>query len=115
MAKIDENSSGCGCSGNPIFDGMDSRYRLALWAVIAINAAMFVVEMLAGKLAGSQALQADALDFLGDAMTYGIGSAVIGTNIRTRAKAILFKGASLSAMGLNANPCPTLFRRNSRA
>ncbi len=100
MAKIDESSSGCGCSGNPVFDGVDSRYKAILWIVILLNAGMFLVEILAGKLAGSQALQADALDFLGDAMTYGISLAVIGMSLRTRSIAALFKGASLALMGL---------------
>lgn len=68
----------CGCHGTPKFDGMDQRYVRVLWAVIAINATMFIVEMVAGHLAGSQALQADALDFLGDTLTYGISLAVIG-------------------------------------
>ncbi|WP_417410724.1 cation transporter [Hoeflea sp.] len=90
----------CGCSGNPRFDGMDSAYKRVLWTVIAINAAMFFVEMSAGKLAGSQALQADALDFLGDALTYGLSLAVIGMSIRVRSTAALLKGFSLLAMGL---------------
>ena len=38
-----------------------------LWAVLAINAVTFAVEVGAGLAAGSAALQADALDFLGDA------------------------------------------------
>ena len=100
MAQVEQETDSCGCSGDPVFDGVDTRYKAVLWIVIALNAAMFIVEMLAGKLAGSQALQADALDFLGDAMTYGISLAVIGMSLRTRAKAALFKGASLAAMGL---------------
>ena len=100
MAQVEQETDSCGCSGNPVFDGVDTRYKAVLWIVIALNAAMFIVEMLAGKLAGSQALQADALDFLGDAMTYGISLAVIGMSLRTRAKAAWFKGASLAAMGL---------------
>ena len=67
----------CGCSGNPKFDGVNPSYKRILWVVIFINAAMFFVEMSAGKLAGSQALQADALDFLGDALTYGLSLAVL--------------------------------------
>ena len=90
----------CGCSGNPQFDGVDPAYRRVLWAVIVINAAMFLIEMSAGRLAGSQALQADALDFLGDAMTYGLSLAVIGMSLKVRATAALLKGASLLAMGL---------------
>ena len=50
-------------------------YRRVLWAVLAINAVMFVVEIGAGLAAGSAALQADALDFLGDAANYGISMA----------------------------------------
>lgn len=92
--------SECGCRSNPRFDGMDRRYKLMLWTVIAINAAMFIVEMTAGRVAGSQALQADALDFLGDTLTYGISLAVIGASLRTRATAALFKGISLTLMGL---------------
>mgnify|MGYP003735919379 CR=1 FL=1 len=90
----------CGCSGNPRFDGMDRSYKRILWTVIAINAAMFLVEMSAGQLAGSQALQADALDFLGDTLTYGLSLAVIGAALRVRAAAALAKSVSLLAMGL---------------
>lgn len=89
------------CSGGvPVFDGMDPRYKRVLWTVIGLNAAMFLTEMTAGQLAGSRALQADALDFLGDTITYGLSLAVIGASLRTRASAALFKGLSLSVMGL---------------
>lgn len=98
--NIDDENVTCGCSGNPKFDGVDPTYKRVLWLVIAINAAMFFVEMSAGKLAGSQALQADALDFLGDAMTYGLSLAVIGMSLKVRATAALVKGASLLLMGL---------------
>jgi Co/Zn/Cd efflux system component len=90
----------CGCHGGvPVFDGVDPRYKRVLWTVIFINAAMFVTEIVAGHLARSQALQADALDFLGDTVTYGLSLAVIGASLRTRATAALFKGVSLSLMG----------------
>jgi Co/Zn/Cd efflux system component len=89
------------CSGGvPVFDGMDTRYQRVLWTVIAINGAMFLTEMVAGQLAGSQALKADALDFLADTVTYGLSLAVIGAGLRTRAAAALFKGLSLSVMAL---------------
>ncbi len=90
----------CGCAGNPQFDGLDSRYKRVLWVVIAINGLMFLTEMAAGRLAQSQALQADALDFLGDTATYGMSLAVIGMAACVRATAALVKGASLMAMGL---------------
>ena len=83
-----------------VFEGMSDDYRRRLIAVIVINAAMFVVEMAAGYLARSQALQADALDFFGDSLTYGLSLAVIGMPLATRANVALLKGASLLAMGL---------------
>jgi Co/Zn/Cd efflux system component len=97
---MSETNAACGCSGNPQFDGIDPTYERILWAVIIINAAMFIVEMSAGKLAGSQALQADALDFLGDAFTYGLSLAVIGMSLKVRSTAALIKGISLLLMGL---------------
>ncbi len=86
--------------GQPSFDGMSPDYKRRLWIVIAINATMFVIEMITGHLAGSRALQADALDFLGDTLTYGISLAVIGASLRVRATAALAKGVSLLMMGL---------------
>ena len=94
-----DHAAGC-CHGNPQFDGMDPRYRRILWTVIAINGLMFLVEMAAGQLAGSQALKADALDFLADTLTYGISLAVIGQSLALRSTAALAKGVSLTVMGL---------------
>ena len=92
-------SASC-CGHEAKFEGLDPRYKRILWIVIGINAAMFLVEIVAGVLAGSQALQADALDFLGDTLTYGISLAVIGMSLRVRATAALAKGVSLTVMGL---------------
>lgn len=91
--------AGC-CDHNVSFDGSSPAYRRVLWIVIAINAVMFVIEMSAGAASGSTALQADALDFLGDTLTYGISLYVIGRSVRLRATAALIKGASLAAMGV---------------
>ena len=90
--------AGC-CGGDVKFDGMSNEYKRRLWIVIALNATMFLVEMTAGQIAQSQALKADALDFLGDALTYGISLAVIGASIRARTNAALAKGISLFLMG----------------
>ena len=90
--------AGC-CGHDAKFDGVSDDYKKRLWIVIAINAVMFGVEMVAGQLAGSQALQADALDFLGDSLTYGIPLAVIGASINVRTSAALAKGISLLLMG----------------
>lgn len=61
---------------------------------------MFLVEMVAGAFAGSRALQADALDFLGDTSTYALSLFVLGMSLRVRATAALIKGISLAAMGI---------------
>lgn len=90
--------AGC-CGHDAKFDGVSDDYKRRLWIVIALNAIMFVVEMSAGHMAKSQALQADALDFAGDALTYGISLAVIGASVRARTNAALVKGISLFLMG----------------
>ncbi len=100
VSKPGTQSASCCCDGVPVFDGMNPRYKLILWTVIGINGAMFLTEMVAGQLAGSQALKADALDFLADTVTYGLSLAVIGASLRRRASAALLKGLSLSAMAL---------------
>ena len=72
-------------------------YRRALWAVLAINGAMSLVEIWAGLAAGSASLQADALDFLGDA---AISLFVVGMALRYRATAAMIKGLTMGAFGL---------------
>ncbi|MGH6802894.1 MAG: cation transporter [Methyloceanibacter sp.] len=75
-------------------------YRRVLWAVLAINAAMFTVEVAAGLAAGSASLQADALDFLGDAGNYAISLFVVGMALHYRAMAALLKGATMGVFGV---------------
>jgi Co/Zn/Cd efflux system component len=75
-------------------------YRRVLWAVLAINAAMFAVEVAAGVAAGSASLQADALDFLGDTGNYAISLFVVGMMLRYRAIAAFLKGATMGVFGL---------------
>jgi Co/Zn/Cd efflux system component len=75
-------------------------YRRVLWAVLGINSAMFAVEIGAGLAAGSASLQADALDFLGDAANYAISLFVVGMALRYRATAALAKGGTMGVFGL---------------
>jgi Co/Zn/Cd efflux system component len=77
-----------------------AEYRRVLWLVLAINAAMFSGEIGAGLAAGSAALQADALDFLGDAANYAISLFVVGMALRYRATAALAKGATMALFGI---------------
>lgn len=87
------------CSG-PQEHEPDSRYRRVLWAVLGINAALFLIEIVAGLAAGSASLQADALDFLADAGNYGISLFVVGMPLRWRARAALAKGVTMGVFGL---------------
>lgn len=86
------------CNDAGGFTGVTPAYRRALWTVVAINAGMFGVEITAGALSGSMALQADALDFAADAATYGMSLWAIGKALKTRATVALIKGLSLAVM-----------------
>lgn len=77
----------------------DPRWRRALWIALGVNAGMFAVEMSAGAAADSRALQADALDFLGDAANYAISLLVAGMALAWRARAALAKGLTLVGLG----------------
>jgi Co/Zn/Cd efflux system component len=78
----------------------NSTYRRILWIVLAINGVMFLVEIGAGLAGGSASLQADALDFFGDAANYAISLIVVGMALRYRATAALAKGATMGLFGL---------------
>jgi Co/Zn/Cd efflux system component len=78
----------------------DPSWRRALWIAFAVNGVMFAAEMAAGVAGGSKALQADALDFLGDSANYAISLGVAGMALAWRARAALAKGATLALLGL---------------
>jgi cation diffusion facilitator family transporter len=78
----------------------NTAYRRVLWTVLAINAAMFLIEIGAGVAAGSASLQADALDFFGDAANYAISLLVVGMVLRYRAMAALAKGTTMGLFGV---------------
>lgn len=91
-----------GCCGESHFEppGTNRAWRQALWIALAVNAAMFVVEITAGVAAGSASLQADAIDFLGDSANYAISLGVAGLALSWRARAALLKGISLFVLGI---------------
>jgi Co/Zn/Cd efflux system component len=76
------------------------RWRQALWIALFINAGFFLAEIIAGVAAGSAALQADALDFFGDAANYAISLGVAGMALTWRARAAVAKGGTLIAFAL---------------
>ncbi len=75
-------------------------YARVLWVALVVNGTMFAVELTAAFLSRSVALQADALDFLGDAANYGLSLAVVGMHLRWRARAALIKGLTMGLFGI---------------
>ncbi len=73
--------------------------RRLLWIVLVINAGMFVVEAASGWHAESLALQADALDFLGDSANYAIALFVLARSVTWRAGSALAKGLVMVGFG----------------
>lgn len=75
-------------------------YRKALWLVVLINVGYGIAEIIGGFLADSQALKADALDFLGDGSITLLGLLAIGWGLKLRARSALIQGIFLGAMGI---------------
>ena len=81
-------------------DALRGSHQRVLWAVLAINALMFIVEIVAGLYAGSTSLTADALDMLGDSLVYGFSLFVLEKSLRWQAGAALIKGSFMLLFGL---------------
>ncbi len=76
------------------------RFRMVLWIALVANFAMFIVEVIASQLSDSMSLQADALDFFGDSANYAISLFVVGMALTVRARASLFKSATMALFGI---------------
>lgn len=75
-------------------------YKRALWIVVLLNVGYGVIEIFGSFLSGSQALQADALDFVGDGLISFLGLIAVGWGPAARAKAALLQGVFLGLLGL---------------
>lgn len=75
-------------------------YRRALWIVVLLNLGYGLVEIVGGFLSGSQAVEADALDFLGDGAISLLGLIAIRWGLRARARAALLQGVFLGLLGI---------------
>ncbi|WP_312412351.1 cation diffusion facilitator family transporter [Shinella sp.] len=75
-------------------------YKRALWIVVLLNVGYGVIEIAGSFIAGSQALQADSLDFLGDGLISFLGLMAVGWGLAARAKAALLQGLFLGVLGL---------------
>jgi Co/Zn/Cd efflux system component len=86
------------CGGAPPLN--TPSWRRALWIALVVNGGFFLTEIVAGAAAGSTALQADALDFFGDAANYAISLGVAGMALTWRARAAVAKGGTLVVFAL---------------
>ncbi len=88
------------CSHDKSHKQLSPRYKKALWIALGLNLAMFVIEIMAGINSGSVSLLSDSLDFFGDSANYVISLIVLPMALSYRAKASLFKGATMGGFGL---------------
>jgi len=81
----------------------DSMQRRTLWMVLGINAGFFVLELIAGLIAGSMGLVADSLDMLADSLVYGLALMAVGGTVMRKKKVARFSGylqMSLAIIGM---------------
>lgn len=90
----------CGASSCASKAPIPPRYRGALWIALAVNLAMFGVELAAGWGAGSASLLADAVDFFGDAANYAVSLFVLSMGLAARARTALLKGLFMGGYGI---------------
>jgi cation diffusion facilitator family transporter len=93
-------AGGCGCHGDTERAEHDPAYRRALWIVVVLNLGFGVLEAVGGFVASSQALKADALDFLGDGSITLVGLLALAWSAAARAKVALVQGLFLAMLGV---------------
>lgn len=78
----------------------NAQWQRVLWIALIVNGGFFLAEIIAGIAAGSSALQADALDFFGDAVNYALSLGVAGMALKWRSRAAMVKGATMLIFAL---------------
>ncbi len=84
------------CNGSLNVAELETRQRHVLISVLLINVAAFVVMAAGSILSGSSSLLSGMLDNLGDALTYGLSLAVVGSSGVAKARVALFKGVLIA-------------------
>ena len=90
----------CGCSSDEELIEKSPGYRRALWIVVVLNVGYGLIELFGGYFSNSQALKADALDFLGDGSITFIAILAIGWSLAWRARAAALQGVFLCVMAI---------------
>jgi Co/Zn/Cd efflux system component len=89
-----------GCSCGEGLKAQSAEERRVLWIVLVLNAAMFVIEGIAGWLAQSTGLLADALDMFADAAVYGIALWAVGRHAAHKTSAARLSGWLQLVLGI---------------
>lgn len=91
--------SDCGCEAPEV---KTEQERRVLRIALGLNAAMAAIGGLAGWIAQSTALLADALDMLSDATAYAIALTAIGRSALFKIRAATISGGLLLVLGVGA-------------
>lgn len=97
LRKIEQSDHG---GNSPGITHLAPAYKSALLVVILLNVGYGIIEMMGGVISGSQALKADALDFLGDGSITLLGLLAIGWSMVWRARSALIQGVFLAVLGV---------------
>jgi len=86
----------CGCN----FEIQNQQQGKILFALLLINALMFLIEIGFGIISESSALIADSLDMLADAAVYGIALYAVGRSAKAKEKSAYISGIFQIILGL---------------
>jgi len=78
------------------------RERRVLRIALALNATMFIIELVGGVRGQSAGLIADSLDMFSDASAYAIALAAVGRTVRFKVRAARLSGSLLFVLGVGA-------------
>ena len=88
------------CHDHATAASQSPKFRQALWIALVVNALMFFVDVVASQRSGSVSLLADAIDFAGDAVSYGMSLAVLSMAVIWQSRVALIKGLSMGSYGV---------------
>jgi Co/Zn/Cd efflux system component len=89
----------CGCDDLEI-RALAGKQRRVLITVLAINVTTFVMMVAGSVLSGSSSLLSGTLDNFGDAVTYTLSLAVVGSTVAAKARVAFVKGLLIGGAAL---------------
>jgi Co/Zn/Cd efflux system component len=99
---VETRTGASALAGMPTPEAQGGAEARTLWAVLAINAVMFGVELCGGLLVQSTGLLADSLDMFADAAVYGLSLYAVGRSISHKVRAARVSGFLQLVLALGA-------------